>query len=246
VSAAAALASPVRPRPYLAVAGRPYHRRVERPSNVDEHHLLAQLRNGDEAAFLSLVERHHAALVRLARAHVPSQAVAEEVAQETWVAVLDGLDRFEARSSLKTWIFRILVNRARTRGVRERRTVPFSSVTDPEPSVDPSRFQEEGQRYPGHWATPPTSWDEIPEERLVSTETFARIRAAIDELPPSQREVIVLRDIQGWPSEEVSEALGVSPGNQRVLLHRARSRVRDALERYFGDAEPAMASGEGS
>jgi len=217
----------------LLPPGPAYHPAVDTGSRLAEEALLVSLRAGDEAAFLDLVRRHHPAMVRVARAHVPSQAVAEEVAQETWLAVLNGLDRFEGRSTLKTWMFRILVNRARTRGRRERRSVPFASLGPAEEGLDPERFQGEGDPFPGHWAAPPAGWEGVPEERLLSSEALALVRSAIDALPPSQREVITLRDVQGWTSEEACAALGVTPGNQRVLLHRARSAVRAALERYL-------------
>jgi RNA polymerase sigma-70 factor (ECF subfamily) len=215
---------------------------IERPGVLTGHSdagLVAALRAGDDGAFLSLVGAHHAAMVRVARSYVPSDAVAQEVAQETWLAVLEGLDRFEGRSTLQTWIFRILINRARTRGARERRTVPFSDYPIEEgPTVDPARFQGEGERYPGGWSTPPNRWDEVPETRLQSQETLERIRTAIDSLPANYREVITLRDIEGWSSPQVCNALGLSETNQRVLLHRARSRVRRALESYLDDERP--------
>jgi RNA polymerase sigma-70 factor (ECF subfamily) len=211
------------------------------PLGADELEKLAALRSGDERAFAALVERHHGAMVRFAMVYVPSRAVAEEVAQETWLAVLDGLDRFEGRSSLKTWIFRILTHKALTRGVREHRTVPFSSLFDPakdegEPAVDPERFSSShGGTYPGHWSDPPRRWEGAPEERLLSRETLAHVGAAIVALPPSQREVITLRDVEGWTSAEVCNVLGITETNQRVLLHRARSKVRRALERYLDE-----------
>jgi RNA polymerase sigma-70 factor (ECF subfamily) len=191
--------------------------------------LLERLRAGDDAAFMELVERHHGALVRLAQSFVSSRAVAEEVAQETWLGVLRGIDRFEGRSSLKTWIFRILVNRAKTRGEREARSVPFSSLERPgEPSVDPDRFVEAGA-----WASPPRRWDGEPEERLLAGEARAAIDAAIASLPPAQRQVITLRDVEGLDADEVAELLDLTAGNQRVLLHRARAKVRQALEEYL-------------
>jgi RNA polymerase sigma-70 factor (ECF subfamily) len=178
-------------------------------------------------------------MIRLARSYVPSDAVAQEVAQETWLAVVEGLNRFEGRSTLQTWIFRILMNRARTRGKRERRSVPSPSpIGDAEPSVDPARFQGPTGRYPGGWASPPARWDEHPESRLQSKEALERIRAAIESLPDSYRAVITLRDVEGWSSQEVCNALGLSETNQRVLLHRARSRVRRALERYLEEEGP--------
>jgi RNA polymerase sigma-70 factor (ECF subfamily) len=216
---------------------------VERPGVLtgdSDADLVAALRRGDEGAFLALVRTHNAAMARVARSYVPSDAVAQEVVQETWLAVLEGLARFEGRSTVQTWIFRILVNRARTRGARERRSVPFSSyspIDEGAPSVEPERFQGEGEPYPGHWSSPPTPWDELPEARLQSKETLERIRSAIEALPPNYREVITLRDIEGWSSPEVCNALGLSETNQRVLLHRARSRVRRALERYLDEGE---------
>ncbi len=218
---------------------------IETPVASDEQMLVDALRRGDEAAFATLVERHHASMVRVAGLYARSRDVAEEVAQETWLAVCQGLDRFEGRSSLKTWLFRILTNRARTRGAREARCVPFSTLAgracegddDPdELAVDPSRFLgPDHPRWPGHWATPPRSWGESPETRLENAETRDVIAAAIAALPPSQREVMTLRDIEGLGSEEVCGLLGIAEGNQRVLLHRARSKVRAALERVFGD-----------
>ena len=204
---------------------------------MSDAELIAALRAGDEAAFGELVDRFHASLVRIARLYVSSQAVAEEVAQETWLGVLNGLDRFEERSSLKTWIFRILANIAKTRGVREARTVPFSSVTDDDDdaqAVDPDRFiPADAERAPRHWAIPPAVWSTEPDERLLAGEVRELIFRTIDGLPPNQRAAIVLRDVEGWDSDEVRNELGVGETNQRVLLHRARSKVRQALEDYF-------------
>jgi RNA polymerase sigma-70 factor, ECF subfamily len=209
-------------------------------ASAEELQLLASLRAGDEPAFAGLVQRYHAAMIRFATPYVPSRAIAEEVVQETWLGVLDGLDRFEGRSSLKTWIFRILMHKALTRGTREHRTLPFSALIDPtqeggEPAVDPERFQRAGVSYPGHWSDPPKRWEGAPEERLLSRETLGLVGAAIEALPPSQREVIVLRDVEGWTSPEVCNVLGITETNQRVLLHRARSKVRRALERYLDE-----------
>jgi RNA polymerase sigma-70 factor (ECF subfamily) len=196
--------------------------------------LLDALRAGDEDAFVALVTRYHASLKRVARAYVSTDAVAEEVVQETWLAVIDGLDRFEQRSSLKTWLFHILANKAKTRGVRERRSVPFASLgpVDADPSVAPERFQGDGDAWPGHWATPPRAWED-PERRLASLEARERLRAAIVTLPETQQAVLTLRDVEGLEAEEVCDLLDLSPGNQRVILHRARARVRAELERYF-------------
>ncbi len=208
---------------------------LEPPPATDDAAVLAALRAGDERAFTTLVETYHAAMVRLATAYVPSYAVAEEVAQEAWIGVLSGLDRFEGRSSLKTWIFRILTNIAKTKGARERRSIAFSSVFDDpggdEPAVDADRFAANGE-----WLFAPNGWDQTPEDKLESAECQALIRRTIETLPSNQREVIRLRDVLGFTSEEVCNALEVSETNQRVLLHRARSRVRRALEEYFGEA----------
>jgi RNA polymerase sigma-70 factor (ECF subfamily) len=198
--------------------------------------LVAALRAGDENAFAQLVDRYHASLLRVARLYVSSQAVAEEVVQETWLGVLKGIDRFEQRSSLKTWIFRILTNLAKTRGVREGRSVPFSSLSgdDEGASVDPERFHPaDAERAPQHWAVPPAIWSTEPDERLLAGEVRELILRTIDGLPDNQRAAITLRDIEGWSSEEVRNELDVGETNQRVLLHRARSKVRQALETYF-------------
>jgi len=204
----------------------------------EELELLSALRRRDESAFSRLVTAHHTSLMRVARMYVGSQAVAEEVVQETWLGVLKGLDRFEGRCTLKTWIFQILVNRARTRGEREGRMIPFSAMFDAqsepgEPAVDPSQFNEHDPEWPGGWVSQPRDWGKTPEQSLLSREFRALVQAGIDTLPPNQKEVITLRDVQGWTSEEVCNVLGVSETNQRVLLHRARSKVRQALDRYF-------------
>jgi RNA polymerase sigma-70 factor (ECF subfamily) len=207
--------------------------------------LVDALRAGDERAFAALIDEYGAQMLRVAMLYTPSRAVAEEVVQDAWIGVLRGLDRFEGRSSLKTWIFRILMNRAMTRGSREHRSVPFSAAWDPNaddgagPAVDLDRFQDATGRYPGHWAKPPEPWDEVPESRLMSSETFDRIRDAIDRLTPAQREVVTLRDVQGWTSKEVCNVLGITETNQRVLLHRGRSSIRSALEGYLDAAEVA-------
>ena len=219
------------------VRGAPDHAATVPP--VGDLDAVAALRRGDEAAFAALVACHHAAMVRMAALYVRDHEVAEEVAQDAWLAVLRGLDQFEARSSLKTWIFRILTNRARTRGVRDQRVVPLAMLRgdDPNPdrSVDPDRFFPAGLEDAGHWSSPPRSWEGAPEARLLADETGAHIAAAIAALPEGQRAVITLRDVEGWPAAEVCHVLGLTETNQRVLLHRARSRVRGALECYLGD-----------
>jgi RNA polymerase sigma-70 factor (ECF subfamily) len=209
------------------------------PAPAEDDELLEALRRRDEAAFVELVRRYSPLMLRIARGHVRSHAVAEEVVQETWCAVLTGIDRFEQRAALKTWILRILTNRAKTRGQREARCVPFSSLAaddDDGPAVDPDRFlPADHPQWPGHWAAGPGRWSAQPYERMLGREVRARLRRAIEGLPVRQQTVIALRDVEGWSPEEVCDALGLSEGNQRVLLHRARSRVRAELEQYFAD-----------
>ena len=206
----------------------------------DERSVVEALKRGDEQAFLGLVRRHQALMHRVARGYVRDPRAVEDVVQETWVAVLEGIDRFEGRASLKTWIFRILVKRAITRAMKDRRQVPFSSLgpdgeEDGGPTVDPERFlPQDHPRFGGHWAAYPGDWNTVPDERLLSRETMDLVRATIDQLPDRQRTVIALRDIGGFTSEEVCAALDLSEGNQRVLLHRARAKVREALERHLG------------
>jgi RNA polymerase sigma-70 factor, ECF subfamily len=207
----------------------------------DEAGLIAALCRGDADAFAALVDRHQSAMIRVAMAYVPTRAAAEETVQEAWIAVIRGIDGFEGRSSLKTWIFRILTNVAQRSGARERRSVPFSALAEAEdtgePSVDPDRFlPPDHARFPLHWAILPTRWP-TPEDGVLAGETREVIAAAIAELPAAQRTVIALRDVEGWSSDEVSEVLEISAGNQRVLLHRARSRVRNAVESYLGAVE---------
>ncbi len=204
-----------------------------------EERLVEALRAGDEEAFATLLRTYHTALLRVAQIYVSSLSAAEEVVQETWLAVLTGIDRFEARSSLKTWLFTILANRAKTRAARDRRAIPFSALENPagvpEAAVDADRFLDpDHPRWPGHWATRPEPW---PEERVLARETHERLATAIDALPPAQRAVIALRDVHGWSSEEVCNALAITETNQRVLLHRARSKVRQALEDHLREAQ---------
>lgn len=188
----------------------------------EDGELLARLRARDEGAFVALVERYHPAMIRLASTFVPSTAVAEEVVQETWVAVVRGIDRFEGRSSLRTWLFRILANRARTIGAKERRSIP---VDTGEGAVDARRFTSDGQ-----WSAPPAPWPDDVDERLVATANARRVRAAIAGLPDGQRQVVTLRDGEGLSAREVCEILGLTEGNQRVLLHRGRSHVRKLVD----------------
>jgi RNA polymerase sigma-70 factor, ECF subfamily len=206
------------------------------PSSEDLS-LVERLRAGDEAAFMQLVDQLQPSMLRVARMYVSTTAVAEEVVQDAWLGVLRGLHSFEGRSSLRTWIFRILTNIAKTRGQREGRSLPFASLAGDDldaPAVDPSRFDpSDGPR--GRWSTLPDDWSDIPEERLLGRETLDVVGRAIASLPPMQAEVIRLRDALGWTSEEVRNALDLTETNQRVLLHRARAKVRGALERYLSD-----------
>ena len=204
---------------------------------LDERDLVLALRRGDEGAFEALVGRYHLPLRRFALTFVRSAAVADEVVQDTWLGVLRGIGRFEGRSSLKTWIFQILTNTAKTRAEREARTVPLSSLDsgEDEPAVEPNRFlDEQHERWPGHWAAPPSRWDELPEDALLGRETLAILKEAIAALPAMQRRVIELRDVEGWSAQEVCDLVGVTEANQRVLLHRARSKARAALEEHLG------------
>jgi RNA polymerase sigma-70 factor (ECF subfamily) len=207
-------------------------------ASSEEMDLIRSLRRGDEAAFAQLVETYHASLLRLAMSYVSSREVAEEVVQDTWLGVLQGINRFEGRSSLKTWLFRILTNRAQTRGKRESRTVAVSTIATPneDGEVDLDRFFQDG-RTVDNWVQAPSSWSDVPEERLLGEETLELIRAAIDTLPENQKRVITLRDIEQWSAEEVRNALKITETNQRVLLHRARTKVRKALEQYLEDSQ---------
>jgi RNA polymerase sigma-70 factor (ECF subfamily) len=201
----------------------------------DEADLVARLRAGDERAFEKLIERHYGTMLAVARGYVRTRAVAEEVVQEAWVGVLNGIDRFEGRSSLRTWILRIVANIAMTRGEREARSVPFSAFASEadEPAVDPERFRDERDGFPGHWRAYPGNWASRPDDALAGRETLDVVMRAIEELPAAQRVVITMRDVAGCSAEEVCGTLDVSDGNQRVLLHRARSHVRGALERHL-------------
>jgi RNA polymerase sigma-70 factor (ECF subfamily) len=201
----------------------------------EERQVVERLRAGDESAFRELVRGHHAAMVRFAETFVPSRAVAEEVAQEAWLGVIKGIGKFEGRSSLRTWIFHIVANIGRTRGERERRvpTVELSeALAGDAPSVPADRFA--GPRGRGQWSQPPARWSELPDEQVLSASTFQRVAAVASQLSVMQRQVFILRDIEGWSSAEVCKVLDVSEGNQRVLLHRARSRMRAALEDELG------------
>jgi RNA polymerase sigma-70 factor, ECF subfamily len=211
---------------------------VSAPANAEtDADLLERLRAGDEDAFMELVDSLQPAMIRVARMYVSSQAVAEEVVGDAWLGVLKGLDRFEGRSSLRTWIFRIVTNIAKTRGRREGRSVPFATLAGNDldaPTFDPSMFMaSDDPRWPSHWSSIPSDWTGIPEDRLLGAETLRVVRETLDTLPPMQAEVLRLRDVLGWTSEEVRNALDLTETNQRVLLHRARAKVRRALERDF-------------
>jgi len=205
---------------------------VTEPRTRNDARQVADLLVGDEAAFIALVRREHASMVRFAEQFVSSRASAEDVAQEAWAAVLAGLPRFEGRSSLRSWIFGIVANRAKSRGVREGRCVPLSALADEdeEDSVDPDRFFGPGSPQTGRWMRPPERW---PENLLEQAETLAVVREAIERLAGMRRQVITLRDVEGWSAKETCALLGITEENQRVLLHRARSRVRTDLERHF-------------
>ncbi len=190
--------------------------------NDEDEELVARMRAGDEEAFVSLVARHHASMLRLANSFVSSRAVAEEVVQDTWMGVLRGIDGFAGRSSFKTWLLRILVNRARTTGMRERRSV---AIGDAAPAVDASRFDASGA-----WSSPPQHWVEDSDDRLLAQSLAQRIEQGLAQLPERQREVVTMRDVDGLSSREVCEVLDISEANQRVLLHRGRSHLRQALE----------------
>jgi RNA polymerase sigma-70 factor, ECF subfamily len=210
-------------------------------ASAEDLALVERLKAGDEVAFAMLVRQHQAQMLRVARMYVSSQAVAEDVVADAWLGILQGLDRFEGRSSLRTWMYRILTNIAKTRGQREGRSVPFSSLAGDDldaPAVDESWFQGSGDRWQGGWASLPDDWRGIPDDRLLSAEVRALIGAAIADLPPMQAEVLRLRDVRGWSSAEVRNALDISETNQRVLLHRARSKVRRALEHYLEKDRP--------
>ena len=207
---------------------------AERPRDarrdLSDEALVRALRAGDERAFARLVEQWSGTMLRLALAHVHNRAVAEEIAQEAWLTVIRSLDRFAFRSTLRTWVLGIVVNLARSRARIERRSVPLD-----ESAVDPARFlPPDHPRWPGHWAAPPLPWP-TPEEELAAAETREAILAALEELPPAQREVVMLRDLEGLAAAEVCGVLGITDANQRVLLHRGRSRVRRALECYFDE-----------
>ena len=209
------------------------------PFATDDQDLLARLRAKDVDAFDDIVRRWSPVMLRVARGYVSTDASAQEVVQEAWLGVIRGLAAFEGRSAVRTWVFRIVVNIAKTRGVKEHRSTPFSSLVPDEdtgPTVDPGRFREpDADEWSRHWtaAGAPQRWDVDPVAGALRAETRALVSAAIDDLPERQRAVLVLRDVEGFDSDEVCGLLGVSAENQRVLLHRGRAKVRAALETYY-------------
>ena len=219
--------SSVEPYASWSIKGRAYRApSVLRCGLVEDAELVTRLRSGDEEAFRYLVERYHGSLLRLAQTMVPSRAVAEEVVQDTWLGLVRGIHRFEGRSSLRTWLFHVLVNRARSTGVYERRPTIAAG-----PSVDPNRFGPDGG-----WTEPPVPWSDEVDDRLVAAQLAERIRPRLEELPAMQRQVVTLRDVEGFSADEVCELLGLTEGNQRVLLHRGRARLRGMLEHEMGKA----------
>ncbi len=204
---------------------------TERAPDADAE-LVESLRARQEAAYVALVRRYTPLMLRLARPYLPNQAVAEEVVQDTWLAVLEGLDRFRGEASLRTWVYRILQNQAKRRGIRERRTVPFASLApeDDGPTVDPERFQGATEPHPGGWRRFPDEW---PEDAALSREVHEVVATALTDLPERQRVVVALRDLDGHSADEVCDLLGITTGNQRVLLHRGRAVVRARLESYY-------------
>jgi RNA polymerase sigma-70 factor (ECF subfamily) len=218
--------------------------RDDERDRLHERDLVQALREGDDAAFVDLVEGWSGAMQNVARGFVSSTETAQDVVQDTWMAVIRGIDRFEGRSSLRTWVFRILVNTAKTRGVRDSKVLPFSSLNPREdngPTVDPARFRGPDDQWPGGWTEDgrPQAWAASPESLVLDRELGERIAEAIASLPVRQRTVVTLRDVQGFPSDEVCDLLSLSPENQRVLLHRGRAKVRAALEDYFREMVPA-------
>ena len=208
-------------------------------ATASDEQIVAALRAGDERTFRELFERTYPMLKRVARGYVSSEAVAEEIVQDTWLAIVTGIERFEGRSALSTWIFSILTNQAKNHRARERRALPLSCVAPAdaeEPVVDPDRFQKDDEAWPGHWATPPRPWQK-PERRLLSLEAREQLKEALAQLPERQRLIVVLRDVEGLSAEEVCDLVGLSQENQRVLLHRGRSRVRAFLEEYLDEPD---------
>jgi RNA polymerase sigma-70 factor (ECF subfamily) len=225
------------PLSHRMVAGRKPELRQSAAVVHEEVVLLARLRQGDEGAFDELVTRHHSALIRMAMGYVADREVAEEVVQDTWMAVIEGLDRFQGRSSLRTWIFGIMIHKAKDRGVREKRHTNFSSFEsldeESDDMIDPSRFHQTGE-WAGHWAFPPQPWDDqTPEKLLASQQAVNAMNKAIEALPQTLKDVLILRDVEGVEAKEACDILKISETNLYVRLHRARERVRQAVETYL-------------
>lgn len=203
----------------------------------DESAIIAALRKGDEAVFAQLVDQHTPAMLRVARGYVPNHEIAEEVVQETWIALVKGIANFEGRSSLRTWLFAVMINIAKTRGVRERRDADAAVMAFTGGTVDPARFRAAGDEWPGHWkdGEAPSPFPDTPEGSLLGDELVDVARRELDKLPERQRTVVTLRDMLGVDSSEVCELLNISVANQRVLLHRGRAAVRQVLEEYLAE-----------
>ena len=204
---------------------------------MDETAVIAALRDGDESAFAQLVDKHTPSMLRVARGYVPSHEIAEEVVQETWIALVKGIDKFEGRSSLRTWLFTVMINIAKSRGVKERRESDAAVAAFTGGTVDPARFREAGDPYPGHWKPDevPSPFPETPEGSVLGRELVDVAQRELEKLPDRQRTVVTLRDMLGFDSGEVCELLDISVANQRVLLHRGRAVLRAALENYLGE-----------
>lgn len=231
------------PLSHRMVAGRKPELRQSAAVVLEEVALLARLRQGDEGAFDELVTRHHSALIRMAMGYVADREVAEEVVQDTWMAVIEGLDRFQGRSSLRTWIFGIMIHKAKDRGVREKRHTNFSSFEsldeESDDMIDPSRFHQSGE-WVGHWAFPPQPWDDqTPEKLLASQQAVNAMNKAIEALPQTSKDVLILRDVEGVEAKEACDILKISETNLYVRLHRARERVRQAVETYL-EGQPSV------
>jgi RNA polymerase sigma-70 factor, ECF subfamily len=207
-------------------------------SAPDEAALVTALRRGDEAAFAALVERHTPSMLRVAGGYVPNHQIAEEVVQETWIALLKGIDKFEGRSSLRTWLFTIMVNIAKARGIREHRSAEVQVLAFTGGTVDPARFRDSGERWAGHWKEHevPAPFPDTPEGSVLGDELVAVTRRELDKLPARQREVVTMRDVLGMAADEVCALLDISVANQRVLLHRGRAAVREVLEDYLKES----------
>jgi RNA polymerase sigma-70 factor (ECF subfamily) len=218
---------------------------VIRTNPQDDKALIQELRAGSESAFVGLVTRYNCEMIRVALCFVRDEATAQEVVQDAWLGVLKGLATFEGRSTLKSWIFSIVVNQAKTRGVREARSIPFSSLaaqeaSGTEPAVDPSRFLGPDEQWPGHWAQPPQSWGQDPEACFLQAEMMGQLAHCVESLPSAQRTVLLLRNVAGHDADSICNTLGITMTNMRVLLHRARSKLRNELERYRSEL-PASA-----